>query len=645
MTDIIDYRGPDDEGFVIFQSLKSSPLVAGGKSTPVNTDKNLPYFPISSIDNLEIENALVAFGHRRLAILDVSPYGHQPMCYGEENLWITYNGEIYNYIELRKELESLGYAFLSHSDTEVILAAYAEWGADCLNRLNGMWAFAIYDRKDNSVFLARDRFGVKPLYHWTSPDGVFYFGSEIKQFTVLPQWRATINAQRSYDFLIWGLCDHTAETMFDGVHQIRPGHYALINVGDLKVNPVQWYTLQSLESTKTDDEFAQEFRRLLDDSVRLRLRADVPVGSCLSGGLDSSSLVCLMNNQLGKGSCQKTFSATAEVEKYNELKWIDAVVNETGVEAHYVHPSLENLFDLSERITWHQDEPFGSTSIYAQWSVFELASKNDVTVMLDGQGADEQLGGYHGFFAPLLYGLLKSGKWGTLVQEIRSIKRLHGYSERRSIENILNMMLPECIKTPLRRIVGRSHKAPSWLDVAKLGAQTIDPHHDLGSYTDSIRSLSHTQLTSSNLQGLLHWEDRNSMAHSLESRVPFLDYRLVEFSLSLPDKYKISNGITKVILREAMSGILPDKIRDRVDKLGFATPEEVWIRENGAETFKQKLKESIDTMDGIIKPDALTYFDDVVAGRKPFNFTIWRIINFAQWVRIFNVDLNTARVA
>jgi asparagine synthase (glutamine-hydrolysing) len=620
MLDIIEHRGPDDKGIALWSQTSSLP------------------------QNDENDSYILGLGHRRLSIVDLSPLGHQPMPYKNDRYWLVYNGEIYNHIELREELVQLGHSFRSQSDSEIILAAYDQWGIDCLHKFNGMWSFALYDIEEEKLFLARDRFGVKPLYYWQSTDGTLYFGSEIKQFTVLPDWQAVMNAQRSYEFLVWGLMDHTNETMFKDVFQIQPGHLATLDVKAAKLEQVKWYNLKGTPFKGNFEDAAKRFHDLLSDSVRLRLRADVAVGSCLSGGLDSSSLVCLMNKELPEGAGkQKTFSATADEKKYDESPWIREVVNKTAVDAHYVHPSFDKLFDLSEKITWHQDEPFGSTSIYAQWNVFELASKNDVIVMLDGQGADEQLAGYHGFFAPLYYGLFKSGQWIRLFREIRLIKKYHGYSPLKALEHIANMMLPEFVKSPLKRLLGRNHKAPTWLDVKGMGVNVVDPHIKLGSYVGSINALCYSQLTSSNLQALLHWEDRNSMAHSLESRVPFLDYRLVEFSMGLPDDFKISGGKTKLILREAMSGILPDKIRDRVDKLGFATPEEVWFKKNGTELFKQKLDESIRILNGLVTEEIRDYFDDVVSEKKPFSFTLWRVINFAQWVKVFNVNLSVVK--
>ncbi len=435
MTDCIRHRGPDDEGFVFWSRSGDEVILRGGHDTPDAVFiADLPYTP-SSRDGHET-TFFLGLGHRRLSILDLSPLGHQPMCTQDGRYWIVFNGEVYNYIELRSELEKLGHTFISRTDTEVILAAYAQWGEGCLSRFNGMWAFAIYDCKARTLFLARDRFGVKPLYYWTSPDGFFAFASEIKQFTVLPGWQAKLNGQRTYDYLVFGITDHTEETMFSGVFQLRPGHCVTLAVDDGSVvspgkslSTRAWYELRPRPFAGSFDDAAREFRDLFEQSISLRLRADVPVGSCLSGGLDSSSIVCVLNEFLrkqGVQSLQKTFSACSDVDRFDERKWIDLVVGKTGVDAHYVYPALDRLFEESPAITWHQDEPFGSTSIYAQWCVFRLAAQNGVKVMLDGQGADEQLCGYHIYFGPHLASQLKRMRLGELLSDFSSLQRIHG---------------------------------------------------------------------------------------------------------------------------------------------------------------------------------------------------------------------------
>jgi asparagine synthase (glutamine-hydrolysing) len=572
------------------------------------------------------------------------------MCTTDRNCWITYNGEVYNYLELRGELAALGHAFSTQSDTEVVLAAYRQWGRECLQRFNGMFAFVLFDRSRRTLFAARDRFGVKPLYYWVSPERLVAFASEIKQFTVLPGWQARINGQRAYDFLNWGVSDHTDETLFRGVFQLRGGEALELDLASddlLRVSPggrlpaYRWYELRGLPFAGTPADAAQEFRALLTDSVRLHLRADVPVGSCLSGGLDSSSIVCVMNELLrgqNASALQRTFSACATVKRFDEREFIDDVVRQTGTDAHFVYPSLEELFPLLDRITWHQDEPFGSTSIYAQWHVFRLAAENGVRVMLDGQGADEQLAGYHGFFAARYSDLLRGLRWRRLWQEMQRAHELHGHPPSLSVKYALNGVLPEWLRQPLRRLAGRSANNVPWLDMAALGAEPGDPFRKIApSGSTSVAAMSHAQLTATSLPMLLHWEDRDSMAHSVEARVPFLDYRLVEFVLGLPDDYKIAGGVTKRVLRDGMQGVLPERVRTRMDKLGFVTPEEVWLREDGPVHFRKALHDSVDASGGVLKPEVSKLLDAMIEGRQPFSFLIWRLISFGAWMRVFSV--------
>lgn len=651
MNNAIRHRGPDDEGYVLFSRDDFRPLA--GADTPMESmAAEIPWAPRGRIDGGIPAGTRLAFGHRRLSIVDLSPLGHQPMCDRTGRYWITYNGEVYNHLELRDELAALGHQFLSHSDTEVILAAYAEWGDQCLHRFNGMWAFAIYDRKLDILFMARDRFGVKPFYYWVTPDRQLAFASEIKQFTVLPGWQARVNGQRAYDFLVWGTIDHTDETLFSSVYQLRPGHSVALKVSEWpgsitpggRLPATAWYRLAPRHFSGSFEEASAEFRKLLADSVSLRLRADVPVGSCLSGGLDSSSIVCVMNDLLRRQnaqSLQKTFSACSDVARFDERNWIDEVVRKTGVDAHYVYPSLDRLFEESAQITWHQDEPFGSTSIYAQWNVFRLAAENGVKVLLDGQGADEQLAGYHGFFSPRLASLFRSMHWLSLLREVGAMHRLHGYSPMMAAKYLANGLLPDSVRDLLKRSQGMTHRAPEWLDADMLGCEPANPFASLDKIkAKSVHGFSHIQLTSSTLQMLLHWEDRDSMAHSLESRVPFLDYRLVEFVLGLPDEYKLADGVTKKVLRAGMSGILPDAIRDRMDKLGFVTPEEVWIRESAQDEFRSRLDSAIGLAGGALKPSAKKVLEQMIDGEAPFSFLVWRMINFGEWIQRFDVELN-----
>lgn len=613
MTDAIRHRGPDDEGFVVF-----------GREETEEFRR-----PPPSVQGL------VAFGHRRLSILDLSDSGHQPMSTLDRRYWIIHNGEVYNYLEIRRELEADGIAFHSGTDTEVILQAYRKWGEECLHRFNGMFAFVIYDQTKRRVFAARDRFGIKPLYYWMSPQGYLALASEIKQFTVLPGWQPQLSGQDIYDFLHWGVTDHRSTTCFADVHQLRGGQSLTLDVSEsLRIK--QWYKLESAPGRYSFSEAADRFRELLSDSVSLRLRADVDVGSCLSGGLDSSSIVCLVANQLqAAGVCdsQKTFSACSEEKRFDERSFMEIVANGTEVDARYTYPSLERLFDNMDAITWHQDEPFASTSIYAQWSVFDLVKQSGVKVMLDGQGADEQLAGYHGFFQHRFFDLFRSLRWIRLRKEMQSAKGMHSLAH--PMQLLANQALPNWVRTPLRKVLGKRGPICDWIDFDALGAKEGEPFG--GVRRKSVDEQCRLQLLQSSLPMLLRFEDRDSMAHSIEARTPFLDYRLVEFLIGLPADYKIRSGWTKRVMREGMKGTLPETIRKRVDKIGFATAEEVWMRDKAPQLFRSKVEEVIEESRGILKPQLLSQVDEMLGGRRPFNFLIWRVISFGAWMKAFQV--------
>lgn len=639
MTALIRHRGPDDEGYVFFPAAQAEPKILGGNDTPQTVlHASHSYCPRAIHDPTFNGVALAALGHRRLSILDLSPAGHQPLSLSDQSLWITYNGEVYNYLEIRKELETLGHHFDTHSDTEVILKAYIQWGKACVERFNGMFAFVIYDWRRRRAFVARDRFGVKPLYYWESPQGVLAFASEIKAFTAIPGWQAVLEHQSAYDYLNWGVTDHAGKTLFKGVQQLRGGHLIEFSLDAPRISPTRWYELKARPFEGSLDKAAASFADLLQDAIRLRLRADVDVGSCLSGGLDSSSIVCIANRELrsqGASYRQKTFSACSEVARFDERRFIDLVVHHTDVEGHYVYPSRDRLFEELDTLIWHQDEPFGSTSMYAQWLVFALAGKERIKVMLDGQGADEQLGGYHGFMGNRLYDLFKSFQWGQLVKEAASVKQLH--RTQLPIQQFIAKLLPQPLLQPLKKLMGKSSVCPEWLNLELLAAR--DRHPFQGLPEKSVYAQSRLQLLHSSLPMLLRYEDRNSMAHSVESRTPFLDYRLVEFNLGLPSQYKLWEGWTKYVLRAGMKGILPEPIRLRVDKIGFATAEEVWVRQECADRFRYCTKEALESSLGVLKPQVIDILEEIIAGKRSFSFLPFRFICFGKWMQRFQVNL------
>mgnify|MGYP003624972619 CR=1 FL=1 len=597
MCDAIKHRGPDGEGFFI-------------------ADK-------------------FALGHRRLSVIDLSEKGKQPMKYGEM-LEITFNGEIYNYIEIRKELLSLGYKFESDTDTEVVLAAYAHWGKNCLTRLNGMFSFALYDKKRNYLFCARDRFGVKPFYY-TQINKIFSFASEIKQFSVLDGWKANVNKDKVFDFLKYeGIHDHTNETLFANVFQLMGGECLDYNLLDNKFTISRWYNLNS--SSEFEDlafeDAKVKFKDLFNDAVNLRLRSDVKVGSCLSGGLDSSAIVCVINEELkktGKEHVQQTVSACFNDESIDERKFIEEVINKTNVISNKVFPTFEEGFSLLDKILWNQDEPFGTTSIYAQWSVYEEAKKKGLTVMLDGQGADEYLAGY-GLYQQMHFSeAFDNWKFYKLFKSIRNYREKYNDYYNNPYRNLLSRKFSQYAPYWLKsRLINKSNY--SWL-------KYNNNSKNQKKLPNTIKKLSKKQLLYSSLPKLLHHQDRNSMAHSIESRTPFVDYRLIELVYSLPSDYKVNNGITKFILREAFKGVIPTKILNRYDKLGFATPQARWFEEN-SEQIRKEIENACDVLDNYINKNEIIKLLDNSSFLRSQNINLfWRIICVSRWVKVFKVSL------
>lgn len=615
--DIVQHRGPDGRGWRVFES-------AAGP---------------------------VALGHRRLAIIDVSDAGLQPMSDISARYWMVFNGEIYNYIELRDELRARGEVFTSESDSEVLLRAYMLWGPAALTRLRGMFAVMIWDDAEKVFFAARDRYGIKPLYMAATGRSIA-FGSEIKQLLGLPGVTGRMNLARVHDFLASGISDHTAETMHEGVMQLRGGEYALISAGAggaLKTEIARWYPAAASPLEMSEAEAADRFRVLLTDSVRLHLRSDVLVGSCLSGGLDSSAIVCLMSDMLGSGSGGdkvNTVSACYAEKSVDEKPFMDAVVAHAHTSPHFVFPKAEDVFQRAEAITWHQDEPFGSTSIFAQWCVFEEAHRAGVKVMLDGQGADEQLAGYHSGFHYYMAGLTRQGRLLQLARTMMERNRYHGTPYDEQLLRHVVPLLPAAVSQLLRR-QRASLTQHDWLG-SDILRDRGNPEGALGlasrllglpPVTD-IDSLCQTMTYGSNLQMLLHWEDRNSMAHSIEARVPFLDHPLVEFSLGLGNAHKIVGGDTKRVLRKAMAGILPDAITERRDKLGFATPEEIWFRGPLRGLMLEGVEATLAAYPGLLNASGVRALAaDMLEGRRPVDFSLWRIVNLGIWGKRFGIGL------
>lgn len=632
---MVRHRGPDGEGHALFAG--SAMWRIDGPDTPPGARISPE---LSSPDLGEL-----ALGHRRLAIVDPGPAGHQPMGSPDGRYWLTYNGEIYNHPELRETLRKAGWAFRSASDTEVVLAAYAHWGEACLDRFNGMFAFVLYDRAERRVFIARDRFGVKPLYLWRAPDRTLAIASEIKQFTTLPGWRAQADGQRVYDYLNWGITDHTAGTMFAGVSQLPAGACIAATLTDLSAAVAQriWYRPPAESGPVQRPETAiAEWHGLFMDSVRLRLRADVPVGTALSGGLDSSAIVCAVHALLRDDPSappRNAFSARSHDSRFDEGPFMNAVVAHTGVRHHVVWPDADRLAEDRMNLTWHLDEPFGSTSVFAAWCVFAAVAATPVKVTLDGHGADEILGGYAACAGPYLADLARRGHLLSLFREGTALARSGRHGPGMLAASALDDLASPWLRDRLRRIGGRTTGDPDWLDLAQLGARPDDPYGESGGRGSGLRGLALSHLRHTSMPMQLRWNDRTSMAHSIESRTPFLDYRLVEASLRLRDNLKLANGESKVVMRRALASLLPEKIVQRKDKMGFTTAEQVWVRQDRPARFRDWAKQAIAQSGGILTPAAAQRADQMIDGQRPYHASLWRMIAFGAWRDRFDVAL------
>ncbi len=548
MTSVQAHRGPDDAGHALFKAPGAPPLQTKRQEEG---------------ERLE---GMLALGHRRLSIIARGDGGHQPMSYADGRYWITYNGEIYNYRELRDELRALGYSIVSESDTEVVLAAFSAWGNACFHRFNGMWALAIWDSRRRELTLSRDRFGVKPL-HLRRHGNALFFASEIKGLLAGTSARARANPQTVHDFLVHGAANCDNDTFFDGITAFPPGCVATLKPDrDLTVEPEPYWRLDPTATREIP--FAQacdEFRDLLTSSVRIRMRSDVPVGACLSGGLDSSSIVCLMDRD-ASGSAIHTFTARFPEPEFDESAWARCVIEATGVTGHFSMPTESGLLEDLDELIWHQEEPFSTASLYAQWLVMKQAREHDIPVLLDGQGADEILAGYRKFYAFHILALVRAHRIASAMGEFAALLRHgdRGYLRWREGARYLPAFMQRHV------VSGRDFVTPELAHTTRTG------HVALGASGD-LRMRQMLDLTRYSVPSLLRYEDRNSMAWSIESRVPFLDYRLVEFALSLPVEHKLRGGRTKAVLRAGLRGIVPDRVLERRDKMGFVTPQSRWM--------------------------------------------------------------------
>ena len=638
-TRVLEHRGPDAEGFLIGSTSDRTVVVRTTRSGERFTDPPAP----TGAGRQDI-----AFGFRRLAIVDVSHRGNQPMGDPDGRAWIVFNGEIYNHIELRAELEAHGVRFNSATDTEVLLNAYLIWGESFVERLEGMWAFAIWDTCRRSLHLSRDRFGIKPLYYATTQWGL-RFGSEIKALLEDREIVPRANDAQLLEFLSTSRANHTADTMFTGICQVTPATvmtWDLERVHEEPISRAYWTLDPSARLRLTDIEYSSTFAELLRSSVRHHLRSDVPIGTCLSGGLDSSTIVCMVNSLLRDegvaaeqlGDRQRTFTSSFDDPSVDEREYALEVVRQTGAASNLVFPDAARLVEDLPKLVWHQDEPFGGTSIYAQWSVFRAASEHGLKVMLDGQGSDEMLAGYQGFHQPHLLSLVARMHLVRALAEGRASGQIAPTA--RWALGIARSRIPFHPRALARRITGRpAPTAHQWFNAEAVARLTRRESWRERTYADLFDERLYRELRDG-LPSLLRFEDRDSMAFSIEARVPFLDHKLVEFAFALPESQKIRNGLRKHVLREATRTILPEKVRTRRDKLGFATPETTWFRSHLADRAVKVFADPPEVVARLVCMEPIK----ALAERTRTSSTtldeqslVWRVLNACDWANVFGV--------
>lgn len=590
-----------------------------------------------------VNSGTVILGHTRLSIIDLTAAGHQPMVSHDGRFHIVFNGEIYNYRELRKELSALGHTFISESDTEVLLAAWQEWRVNGLRRLEGMFAFVVYDQHKKTITCARDAFGIKPFFYEKCRNQ-FLFASEQKALLELREEAPAANLQRCYDYIVHNDYDSNRETFILGVQHLLPGHWLEIDLlasGD--EDQQRWWSPSVLQTSSLSFEQAAEaVREQFLHNVRLHLRSDVPLGVNLSGGIDSSAVVCAMRH-IEPNLPIHTFSYIASGSSVSEEKWVDHVNQHVGAISHKATATHIDLNHDLDTMIKAQGEPFGSTSIYAQFKVFQLVRKQGVTVTLDGQGADELLAGYYGYPGQRLLSLLECGKLLEAQKFAFNWGKWPGRSYSQAWMHLGHLKFPNNLHKLALAMIGRP-SSPEWLNINMMEdagvklAPSRYAQHNSARGRRVIECLGNS-LQNKGLPGLLRHGDRNSMQFSVESRVPFLTIPFAELLLSLPEDYLISKkGETKHVFRAAMRGLVPDSILDRKDKIGFEAPENEWLI-NMSGTIRAWLQES-SSIPFLDRDALLKNFDAIAVGKKRTRFcawAVWRWVNLVRWHQLLEI--------
>jgi asparagine synthase (glutamine-hydrolysing) len=606
MSRAIRHRGPDGEGFAFFSEQNFLPVYSDETPATIRNNRNFRYMPETAIDQLA-EGYTMAFAHRRLSIIDLSEAGHQPMCDPTQNLWITFNGEIYNYVELREELRQKGHIFLTQTDTEVILVAYKEWGISCLDKFNGMFSFVLYDRQQQEIFCVRDRAGVKPFYYINTKD-TFAFSSEYKAFIKSGLLRFEVNEAQQFDFIVNANLETEEESLFRNIKELKPAHYMHYKLRTQTLSIKRYYDLPPVSIELSEAEIIEKVEQALLNAIRIRLRSDVEVGSCLSGGLDSS-IIAGVAKAVQPGKPMSLFTAVFPGESFDESNHAKNVAD--YVEGHWqtVSPTADEFFRDIKELNYFQDLPVWSSSTYSQHRVMKLAAEHQVKVLLDGQGADELFGGYAHHYLAYWRESSFSARMKQIKESAPTIVNPYQLYFKQGLKDVLNVSnnFGEYFHED-KKAFGKALHTPFAADL-------------------------NTELRkdySGRLKSFLKCEDRCSMAFGIESRVPFADdVNLVDLAFSIRGNQKIKNGISKYLLREASKNYIPSSIYQRRDKVGFETPLTDWLRQNKG-LILDELKNGLDFVHlGRISQD----FDRLVLQKPGF---LLRLFSLSVWKTVFS---------
>lgn len=566
----------------------------------------------------------VSFAHARLSIIDTSDAGAQPMRDPETGNVIVYNGEIYNNVELRDEL-ARDYPFASHCDTEAILAAYRRWGRDCLEHLRGMFAFALWDEERQEVFLARDRVGIKPLYY-REGSGYFLFASEIKALLEIGGLTHSMNEEAAVEFMAARHLDTGAHTMFNEVRQLLPATACVVKADGNRGGEFRYWSPPAVGERAFDEDAYRELYDFYDDTVRLHLQSDVPIGSFVSGGLDSSSVACLASQRLEPGSLH-TFSMMLE-DPNEENALIPLVQRYVGGVDHELHLGGESFFDDLPEVIYHHDEPIPDGSMFAHYELCRLAREAGIPVVLSGSGGDEVFGGYPSHVYSLLGRFLKRAQLAKLLREISALTANRHESTAHFLARSLQEILPLGLRNHIKRRQAVGSLSHTELQPA-IGSYDFSIVQDADPYrANYLHNLCHWSVPP-----FLHYEDRNSMAFGVEARVPLLDHRMVEFVAQF-DPAALLAGRSKSAMRRMLRGHVPDPILDQKGKYGFPAPLTLYIERNTGSLAKL-FPELVKDVPFLRLRDCRALCDEVLGGNKTRWETFWRTISIATWYKIF----------